>query len=317
LKNIIIVCYLFRMKINDIDIKQLRYFIAVAEELSFTRASKRLHMSQPPLTQHIIALEYHLGITLLNRTKRHVSLTPAGAVFLAEAKKILQQIQDSARTTINFAKGIKGKITIGVNYSSPLHPVTNKILQEFKKENPEIEVNVILHDPGHVGGITDFDTAKIDFTLAWIDNHLLPKSCQQKIISKDHFCCVLSKEHPLAEKQKIKISDLEETQLIIKPPTDGTLYYQIIDKIFAENGKNLKDYKLAMVRQLPIMASMVSASQGVAFIPDFIKHLSLEGVVWKKFDEGKGYSFDYTCIYPKKSDNPARNIFLNWLERNI
>jgi DNA-binding transcriptional LysR family regulator len=305
------------MKINDIDIKQLRYFIAVADELSFTRASKRLHMSQPPLTQHIMALEYHLGVTLLNRTKRHVSLTPAGKVFLDEAKKILKQIEDSAVITVNYAKGIKGRIEIGVNYSSPLHPLTNRILQNFKKENPDIELIVTLHDPGNIADITDFDAVKIDFALAWIDNHLLPKSCHQKIISKDRFCCVISKEHHLAGKKKIKISDLEGTQLIIKPPTDGTLYYQTIDKIFSENGKNLRDYKLSIVRQLPIMASMVSASQGVAFIPDFIKHLSLEGVVWKDFDEGKGYSFDYTCIYPKKSDNPARNIFLNWLERNV
>ena len=95
------------------DIRKLQYFIAVAEELHFNRAAEKLNMTQPPLSQQIQDLEKELGVTLLERNKRQVRLTPAGAVFLEEAKMILSQLERSIKTTQRVSQGMIGQVSIG------------------------------------------------------------------------------------------------------------------------------------------------------------------------------------------------------------
>src|SRR4051812_37728862 len=132
------------MRINAIDLRQLRYFVSVAEELLFGRAAKKLNISQPPLSQQIKALENHLGVTLFHRTQRKVELTAAGAYLLPEAQRILQEMARVAGQTQRTEAGLSGYLRIGVNFSAPLHPFTPKLLEKFHKLYPDVHVELVL-----------------------------------------------------------------------------------------------------------------------------------------------------------------------------
>jgi len=121
------------------ELRHLRYFIAVAEELNFTRAAEKLHIAQPPLSQQIQHLEPELGFQLFRRTKRTVHLTAAGQVFFEEAGKILQQVDGAIQLGRQTSRGELGKLTIGF-VSSSAHNVVLAILQTFRTRCPAVKL---------------------------------------------------------------------------------------------------------------------------------------------------------------------------------
>lgn len=306
------------MQINNIDLKQLRYFVTVAEELHFTKAAKRLHMSQPPLTQHIKALEYHLGVELFVRTKRHVELTAAGQVFLKDARDILAKLDEASIRTKNFSEGVTGECTIGLSYSAPLHPLTNQILHGFSNKNSSIDVKLVLHDPGNVGRMTNFSEDGLDAAFVWVDKKYIPKTFAQIILADDPFQLVLPAGHRLTKKKHISLLDIKDEHLIVQPPTNGTDYYQKIEKLFASYELPLQQRVTHMVRQLPICVSMVAAGQGVALLPSFIKNLNLCGVVWKDcdFENHNPPSMEFSLIYSKNLSNPSGIQFVEFTKQH-
>ena len=110
------------MNINLVDLRQLRYFIAVAEELNFTRAAERLHMAQPPLSRQIGLLESNLNARLFHRTKRKVTLTEAGQYLFKASTRLLRDMQDALMYTQASARGHVGEVRVGINFSAPLYP---------------------------------------------------------------------------------------------------------------------------------------------------------------------------------------------------
>src|SRR6478609_1666504 len=123
------------------DMKQLRYFVMVAEELSFSRAAEKLNMSQPPLSLHIKLLEEELGVQLLNRTRREVKLTDAGAVFLRESRLLLGQMRTAVGAAVRAAQSDAGVLRLGVA-TSALFNVLPRFLAMIKAAYPGVEVSV-------------------------------------------------------------------------------------------------------------------------------------------------------------------------------
>lgn len=133
----------FQGRMKSMDIKKLQYFIAVAEELHFNRAAEKLNMTQPPLSQQIQALENEIGVKLLERNKRQVRLTSAGAVFLEEAKSILSQLERSIKTTQLVDQGIIGHLNIGF-IDSAAGGVLVDMLKMFRERYPQVQLT--LHE---------------------------------------------------------------------------------------------------------------------------------------------------------------------------
>ncbi|NEQ24050.1 MAG: LysR family transcriptional regulator, partial [Microcoleus sp. SIO2G3] len=121
------------------ELRHLRYFIAVAEELHFGRAAERLQMAQPPLSQQIRQLEIELGFQLFHRTKRSVQLTTAGRVFLRESRRILAQLEQAIETGKQASRGELGQLIIGF-VSSAAYSVLPKILSHFRRQLPTVEL---------------------------------------------------------------------------------------------------------------------------------------------------------------------------------
>lgn len=124
------------------DIRKLKYFIAVAEELHFHRAAEKLHMTQPPLTQQIQALEHELGVKLFERNKRQVRLTPAGAVFYEEASRVLSQLERSIQTVQLASQGIIGHLNIAF-IGSAEGGIMVDVLKIFRQRFPQIQLNLL------------------------------------------------------------------------------------------------------------------------------------------------------------------------------
>lgn len=114
------------------ELRHLRYFVAVAEELSFTRAAERLHIGQPPLSQQIQALEADIGARLLDRTKRRVLLTEAGRLFLADAQRVLALSEQARDTARRAHEGVAGRLRIGFTFSTPITPLFSKVIQGYR-----------------------------------------------------------------------------------------------------------------------------------------------------------------------------------------
>src|SRR5579883_1694763 len=123
-----------------IELRQLRYFVAVAEEGHVTRAAARLRMQQPPLSQQIKALETQLAVRLFDRLPRGVKTTEAGAVLLEQARLVLAQADQAVEATQRAARGEIGKLTIGLTSSSSLHPFIPRVLRRFREAHPGVAV---------------------------------------------------------------------------------------------------------------------------------------------------------------------------------
>ena len=118
------------------ELRQLEYFLAVAEDLNFRRAAERLHMTQPPLSQQIRQLEIEMGLTLFDRSTRRVQLTAAGEVFRQSASRLLRQLQDSIAEARDVASGLAGQLALGFVPSATIE-ILPPILREFRSAFPE------------------------------------------------------------------------------------------------------------------------------------------------------------------------------------
>lgn len=120
------------------ELRHLRYFIAVAEELHFTRAAARLQIGQPPLSQAIQALETYIGAQLFERSKRWVRLTEAGKLFLLDARRILALAEQAGETARRAARGEVGELRIGFTYSTPYTPLFAKLINSYRSQFPAL-----------------------------------------------------------------------------------------------------------------------------------------------------------------------------------
>jgi DNA-binding transcriptional LysR family regulator len=191
------------------ELRHLRYFVAVAEELNFTRAAEKLHLSQPSLTRQIRNLEQELDVRLLNRTKNQVSLTGEGKSFLVDARRLVALSQESVTAVQRFSRGESNQLNLGYlfKFNFDLLPAT---LRTFYRDCPEMAVN--LFDMSPAEQLRALAARKIDLgfvgvrpPMASLHMDVLNWEC----VARHVVVVVLPIRHPLAKKSLIKIADLK------------------------------------------------------------------------------------------------------------
>lgn len=299
------------MNINAVDLRQLRYFVAVAEELHFGRAARRLNLSQPPLSQQIKALECFLGIELLRRTNRHVELTPAGHYFLPEAKRILQDVVRVAEKTKYAEAGLTGHLRVGVNFSAPFHPFTSKLLQRFRAHYPHIQTELVLHERPNVLQLADIRSFDLDLALIWLDDTHRNADILRLDLASDEIQAVVPSDHALARKSHIHIRELQDLPFISQPRHAGTQRYDCIMKAFASI--NAQPRTMYEALQMPLVMSMVAAGQGVSLLPAFLSRLPIAGASFRplKLPRGKPPRMVFNLIGTKALKNAAAENFVD------
>jgi DNA-binding transcriptional LysR family regulator len=286
------------------ELRHLRYFATVAEELHFGRAAEKLHISQPPLSTQIRALEEELGVTLLNRTQRHVSLTQAGHAFLGEARQILARLDQAVLMTRRAGRGEIGELVVGF-ISVADYNVLPIVLREFRRRFPL--VNLTLRESTTDAQTRDLIAGRIDVGF------LLPPVSDPAISSapilREPLIVALPERHPLASKPgKLALALLSDAPFILFPRTMAPGLYDDILSFCRSAGFSPRVEQEAV--QMQTIISLVSAELGVALIPASLTHLQRTGVTYKSLKESSPL-IQIHLAWRTGDDLPALRVFVD------
>jgi len=259
------------------ELRHLRYFVAVAEELSFTRAAERLHIGQPPLSQQIQALEHEIGARLFERNKRRVLLTEAGRLFLADARRVLA-LSDQAKETARRAHlGEAGELRVGFTFSTPFTPLFAKVVRRYRQRYPDVLLT--FHEVATQPQLTRIEARELDVGFVRPASMPLPRSVALTMLRRDPLRLVLPAGSPLARKKTITVKDLAGSAFVVFPKDAGTgIYHQIFDLCRAAGFTP----DIAMEAGEPsTIIGLVAAGCGISLLPSSFEGIHMDGVVYR------------------------------------
>lgn len=262
-----------------ITLRAMEQFIAVAEELHFHRAAKRLNMSQPPLTMAIRKLEEDINVTLINRENRVLGLTDAGKKFLLEARQTLKQAALTVSSTQGIASGQIGKLRLGY-VGSALYGRLPDVIHQFRLEHPNIQLE--LREATTAAQVNDLrnDILDIGVIIPPLTN---VNDIQLSEFDRDSLCIAVAKSHRLSQQMEVLLAQLEDEPFILWPMTEGRGFHLRVFKLCAQAGF------IPQVAQeahgMHAVLSLVAVGAGVSIVPksmqdfchDRIRYYSIEG----------------------------------------
>ncbi|WP_137939082.1 LysR substrate-binding domain-containing protein [Chitinivorax sp. B] len=256
------------------ELRHLRYFVTVAEELHFTRAAQRLHIGQPPLSQQIQALEAELGVPLFERHKRKVVLTDAGQHFLLRARQILQDTRDATEEARRAARGEIGELRIGFTSSLPLTPVLPAALHAYRQYFPK--VTLTLHEMFTFDQFDALLHQRIDVGFVRFNGLEPAAGIVVKELRRDRLRAVVNLSHPLAGNDSLSIAQLRTEDLIGYPAGVGTGLIAVLRELCAAQGFEPRITQVA--GEATTQIGLVAAGLGIAVLPSPLECVKVEGV---------------------------------------
>lgn len=288
---------------NTPELRQLRYFVAVAERLHFGRAAEALHISQPPLSRAIRALEARLGVALFARTRRKVELTPEGARLLEEARRILAQLERTVMELRGMAAGEQGRLRIGF-VSLADYGVLPGLLKAYKSARPG--VTLALREMLSPEQSAALAAGELDFGL------LLPpvpeaQVLEHLVVQRERFVAALPSRHRLAtERGKLAMSALAGEPLVMVPRQIAPGLYDIVSGLAAGASMTLNVAQEAI--QMQTVVSLVSSGLGAAVVPASVANLGRRGVVYREIVDSHP-RLDVWLAWPRGAlGGPARDF---------
>ncbi|CAM3209003.1 LysR family transcriptional regulator [Pseudomonas fluorescens] len=262
-----------------LDLRKLRYFLTVAEELHFGRAALRLHLAQPPLTRQISALEAELGFKLFDRTSRTVTLTAQGRSFLPYARGVLEQVALAQVIAGKLAAGTAGQLSLGYVSSIALSDLFSQAIQTFAQGFPEVQLTLVECASGSLGArVAD---GRLDIGLS----RLLPQNQEvhAQSLGEERLVAAVSSDSPLAGQPDVSLAQLSAYPLILFPSDYGSGLNQSIEQLYRHHGVPLRAGPTG--RQITSIIALVAAGQGVALVPECTQSLMNKGVTYKPMAE--------------------------------
>lgn len=252
------------------EFRQLRYFVTLARELSFTKAAQLLHVSQPPLSYQIAQLEDELGVRLFERTSRTVSLTEAGKALLPHAQAILDRIEEARSHLRLVADGFCGRVQIGLAGSHFLGPFP-KFISQWRQQRPCVEV--LLHEMQPTDHLRALQDARLDLSLS--RQAISDDGMRTSLLWKDPVVAALPPGHRLAGRAKIRLEELEHDEFVFlrleSSPFAVRSHQACIQAGFAPR-------IVQQVVEIPAMLNLVAAGLGVALVPVSLARLRHDAV---------------------------------------
>lgn len=288
------------------ELRHLRYFVKVAEELHFGRAAERLGIAQPPLSQQIKALEQEVGVRLLLRTKRRVELTGAGAVFLDEARKILAQADQAVHVAQRAARGETGRLEVGFVGSVVFGKVPS-IFHLMRLRYPD--VSLVLQDLTTEEQVEALKSYRLDVGLVR-PPVFAAGSLAIRILWREPLLVVLPKTHRLAGQKRIALESLAGESFLQVPRHFGPGFYDQFIRICAQAGFAPKVVQEA--RTVPTIVSLIAGGMGVSIAPASLRNLRRKGVVYRSFRPPVPTT-DLAAIWRPEDKSPALHSFLEIL----
>ncbi|QRF62047.1 LysR substrate-binding domain-containing protein [Variovorax paradoxus] len=252
------------------ELRQLRYFAAIAAERSFTKAAEKLHISQPPLSQQMSNLEQELGVRLLVRTSRSVELSEAGRVFLPHVLTVLERLEEGRAQLARVARGLEGRVTVGLTGSHFLGPLP-RFIQAFRQQRPRVEV--VLLEMAPVDQFTALGDRGIDlcFSRGIPDTPVFASD----LLWRDTPVVVLPPGHPLAGREGLRLAELRDEDFVFFR-LGSSLFVDAIHGacIFARFEPRI----VQQVVEVSAVLNLVAAGLGVSVVPGSIAAQRAESV---------------------------------------
>jgi DNA-binding transcriptional LysR family regulator len=260
------------------ELRHLRYFVVVAEELHFGRAAEKLSISQPPLSQQIQQLEREVGAKLFHRTSRQVELTEAGRVLLEDARQILRAVDQATGDVKRAARGELGRFGIGF-VASATYDILPDILRRFRSEYPNIALDLYEMNAASQGpALRD---QRID--IAFSRPPLVDDDLSIEPVVTEALVAAVPEEHPFASRDKVGLTELAEEPFILYPRDPKPSYADFVIRVCELAGFTPRITQ--ETQQMQTALSLVSAEIGITLVPSSMQNLRRSGVVYLPLTE--------------------------------
>ncbi|MBY5762383.1 LysR family transcriptional regulator [Rhizobium laguerreae] len=261
------------------ELRHLRYFLAVAEEGNFTRAAGKLGIGQPPLSQQIRDLEREVGAALFHRVPHGAELTAAGAAFLGEAKASLAAAEKAKLAAQSANRGETGRLSLGFTASSAFNPVVSTTIRRFRARWPEVQLS--LTEMNTLALMQKLERGELDATFMRpsLDD---PAGIRLRRLPDEPMVIALPASHLLARRSKLPLAALADEPFILFPRLVGLSLYDDVVLACRRAG-----FELAVAQEAPQISSvvnLVAADLGVSIVPASISQIKLEGVAYRPIE---------------------------------
>jgi DNA-binding transcriptional LysR family regulator len=288
-------------------LEQLRGFLAVAEELHFGRAAARLKMTQPPLSRQIQKLERAVGAQLLERDNRRVTLTAAGEVFLAEARRLLALADSAPELARRVSSGSRGFVRIGFTAAST-YGTLGRLIDEVDRGLPDIDLDLqemVTHEQiaALLNGEIDLGLARPPFDAETFASRLLLREALLVAVPAGHRLLGLGRD--------AVADDLAAEPVVMHSPTRARYFYDLVVSMVPAASGNA----VHTVSQILTMLWLVAAGRGVAFVPESAARLPVGGVEFVRLETPVPDPVELHLLWVRDSRNPALQRVLDLLER--
>ncbi|MDT4823910.1 HTH-type transcriptional regulator BenM [compost metagenome] len=261
-----------------VDLRLLRYFVAVAEESHLTKAAARLGIRQPPLSQQIRVLEQELGVTLFHRLPRGMELTESGRALLDDARNIIALTEQAVEGVRRVSQGEAGRLTVGFTGSAAFHPFVPSVIRRFRESAPN--VRLVLEESSTGELMEDVSEGRVD--VAFIRGAYGPdRGVAMETVLEETMLAAFPADHPAVkgrERKRIALSELAEESLILYRRHSGPGLYDAIIAACSAAG-----FSPRVAQEAPRMLStlsLVAAGLGVSLVPASLRRVNIEGVVY-------------------------------------
>jgi DNA-binding transcriptional LysR family regulator len=285
------------------ELRHLHYFIAVAEELHFSRAAERLCISQPPLSQQIRDLEDELGVKLFERTKRHVHLTEAGKVFLDRSYLLLAQLEQAIAATQRIGRGEVGQLAIGF-VDSAMYTSLPEMLKGFREQFPAVDLQ--LQEMTTAQQIQALYDKQIDVGI--VRSAISEPGLRVECLLPESLVLALPENHALSAQTQVSLSALADELFILFPAKLGPLFYEQIIQSCEKAGFRPKVAQEAV--QMQTIIGLVAAGLGIAIVPASMQNFHRSGVIYRPLQEQIPQTGLYLA-WRQHDSAPVLSAFLN------
>lgn len=277
--------------------RRLLYFVTVADELSFTRAAERLHMAQPPLSQQIALLEKDLGATLFDRSRRAVRLTAAGAALLPEARRLLADLDDTARLVRRVAEGSVGRLSVGF-VPSAINGVLSDLLRDFRARHPDVDLTLQERAPDAL--LRAVHDRSLDLAVLYLP--VDEPDLAHRWLASEELLLALPEHHPAAARSTVGLADVADEPFVLPEQHDVPGLHAAVDAAFADAGVTPHVAQRG-VWLMQTVLGLVAAGIGLAVVPGSVAALGRTGVVLRHLD-GAAPRVDIAAVWRPDNTSP-------------